>query len=85
MTARILDGKRIADSLLDELKGRVDARAVDGGALSGAEDLGWMQAGEPPSTPADRCPNRLNDDRRTHGDSLEKLFHDVLAVTVVWQ
>ena len=30
MTARILDGKRIADSLLEELRLRVDARVAAG-------------------------------------------------------
>ena len=30
MTARILDGKRIADSLLDDLKAQVDARLAAG-------------------------------------------------------
>ncbi|TYT23905.1 bifunctional methylenetetrahydrofolate dehydrogenase/methenyltetrahydrofolate cyclohydrolase FolD [Luteimonas viscosa] len=35
MTARILDGKRIADSLLDELRLRVDARVAQGRARPG--------------------------------------------------
>ncbi len=35
MTARILDGRRIADALLDELKSRVDARVAAGGARPG--------------------------------------------------
>ena len=30
MTARILDGKRIADALLDDLKAQVDARVAAG-------------------------------------------------------
>jgi 5,10-methylene-tetrahydrofolate dehydrogenase/Methenyl tetrahydrofolate cyclohydrolase len=30
MTARILDGRRVADALLDELKVRVDARIAAG-------------------------------------------------------
>ncbi|UNK41060.1 bifunctional methylenetetrahydrofolate dehydrogenase/methenyltetrahydrofolate cyclohydrolase FolD [Luteimonas sp. S4-F44] len=33
--ARILDGKRIADTLLDELRVRVDARIADGGTRPG--------------------------------------------------
>ena len=35
MSARILDGKRIADSLLDELRQRVDARVAAGLAPPG--------------------------------------------------
>lgn len=35
MTARILDGKRIADDLLDELKAQVDARVAAGKARPG--------------------------------------------------
>ena len=33
--ARILDGKRIAEALLDELKARVDARVAAGGSRPG--------------------------------------------------
>jgi len=35
MTARILDGRRIAENLLDELKVRVDARVASGMARPG--------------------------------------------------
>lgn len=35
MTARILDGKRIADELLERIKGRVSARVADGKARPG--------------------------------------------------
>ena len=35
MTARILDGRRVADALLDELKVRVDARLAAGRSRPG--------------------------------------------------
>ena len=35
MPARILDGKRIADELLDGLKARIDARVAAGGSRPG--------------------------------------------------
>ena len=35
MSARILDGKRIADELLDGLKARIDARMAAGGSRPG--------------------------------------------------
>ena len=35
MSARILDGKRIADELLDGLKARIDARLAAGGSRPG--------------------------------------------------
>lgn len=46
-TARILDGKRIAETLLDELKARVDARLASGRAAPG---LAVILVGEDPAS-----------------------------------
>jgi len=46
-TARILDGKRIAESLLDELKSRVDARLARGKAAPG---LAVILVGDDPAS-----------------------------------
>ena len=43
MTARILDGRRIAENLLDELKVRVDARVAAG---QGRPGLAVLSKGE---------------------------------------
>lgn len=47
MTARILDGRRIADALLDSLKARVDARVAGGGARPG---LAVVLVGQDPAS-----------------------------------
>ena len=41
MSARILDGKRIADELLDGLKARIDARMAAGGSRPGSRWCWW--------------------------------------------
>ena len=48
MTARILDGRRIAENLLDELKVRVDARVARGQARPGLAVV--LVGGDPAST-----------------------------------
>ena len=48
MTARILDGRRIAENLLDELKARVDARLAAGGDRPGLAVV--LVGGDPAST-----------------------------------
>ncbi|MFP3786627.1 tetrahydrofolate dehydrogenase/cyclohydrolase catalytic domain-containing protein, partial [Burkholderia sp. SIMBA_024] len=47
-TARILDGKRIAEDLLDELKTRVDARVAAGQARPGLAVV--LVGGDPASS-----------------------------------
>ncbi len=47
MTARILDGRRIADASLDSLKARVDARVAAGGARPG---LAVVLVGQDPAS-----------------------------------
>ena len=47
MTARILDGRRIADQLLDSLKARVDARIAAGGSRPG---LAVVLVGQDPAS-----------------------------------
>ena len=47
MTARILDGRRIADALLDSLKARVDARVAAGGQRPG---LAVVLVGQDPAS-----------------------------------
>ena len=48
MTARILDGRRIAENLLDQLKVRVDARVAAGQARPGLAVV--LVGGDPAST-----------------------------------